>query len=89
MRRRAGDRAQTQPLHCELQHRSIYQAPEDVPEDGPARVLLGSYGSASNAIASPSPINYLAVRLKAGECWRYEPPTGSAPAPALRLVGLE
>jgi redox-sensitive bicupin YhaK (pirin superfamily) len=24
----------------------------------------------------PSPINYLAVRLKAGERWRYEPPTG-------------
>src|SRR5882672_6849348 len=31
---------------------SIYQAPEDVPEDGPARVLLGSYGSASSAIAT-------------------------------------
>src|SRR5579864_7423510 len=42
---------------------SIYQAPEHVPEDGPARVLLGSYGSASSALASPSPINYLAVRL--------------------------
>jgi redox-sensitive bicupin YhaK (pirin superfamily) len=55
---------------------SIYQAPEDVPEDGPARVLLGSYGSASSAIVSPSPINYLAVRLKAGERWRYQPPTG-------------
>ena len=55
---------------------SIYQAPEDVPEDGPARVLLGSYGYASSAIASPSPINYLAVRLKAGERWRYEPPAG-------------
>jgi redox-sensitive bicupin YhaK (pirin superfamily) len=55
---------------------SIYQAPEDVPEDGPARVLLGSYGSASNAIVPPSPINYLAVRLKAGERWRYEPPAG-------------
>ena len=54
----------------------IYQAPKDVPQDGPARVLLGSYGSASNAIAPPSPINYLAVRLKAGECWRYQPPTG-------------
>src|SRR6266404_4095219 len=54
---------------------SIYQAPEDVPQDGPARVLLGSYGSASSAIVSPSPINYLAVRLKAGERWRYEPPT--------------
>src|SRR5712672_1211741 len=36
---------------------SIYQAPEDVPQDGPARVLLGRYGSALNAIASPSPIN--------------------------------
>src|SRR5216684_6577512 len=55
---------------------SIYQAPGDVQEDGPARVLLGSYGSASSALASPSPINYLAVRLKAGERWRYEPPTG-------------
>ena len=25
---------------------------------------------------SKSPINYLAVRLKAGERWRYQPPTG-------------
>jgi len=54
---------------------SIYHAPEAVPQDGPARVLLGSYGSAQSAIASPSPINYLAVPLKAGERWRYEPPT--------------
>ncbi len=55
---------------------SIYQAREDVPQDGPARVLLGSHGSAASAIVSPSPINYLAVRLKAGERWRYEPPAG-------------
>src|SRR5258708_3511772 len=55
---------------------SIFQAPEDVPQDGPVRVLLGSYGAASSAIASPSPINYLAVRLKAGERWRYESPAG-------------
>jgi redox-sensitive bicupin YhaK (pirin superfamily) len=55
---------------------SIYQAPEDVPQDGPARVLLGSYGSAASSIASPAPINYLAVRLKAGERWRYQPPRG-------------
>jgi len=55
---------------------SVYQAPEDVPEDGPARILLGSYGSTSSPIVSPSPVNYLAVRLKAGERWRYEPPTG-------------
>src|SRR3982074_3742023 len=53
----------------------LYPAPEDVPGDGPARVLLGSYGSASSTITSPSPINYLAVRLTAGDRWRYEPPT--------------
>jgi redox-sensitive bicupin YhaK (pirin superfamily) len=57
---------------------SIYQAPEDVSGAGPVRVLLGSYGSASSTITSPSPINYLAIRLKAGERWRYEPPTGHA-----------
>lgn len=55
---------------------SIFLAPEDVPQDGPARVLLGSYGSTSSAISAPSPINYLAVRMRAGERWRYEPPVG-------------
>ena len=53
---------------------SIYQAPDVIPSDGPARVLLGSYGTATSAIKAPSPINYLAVRLKAGERWRYQPP---------------
>ena len=53
---------------------SVYPAPEGIPNDGPARVLLGSYGSATSAIKSPSPINYLAVRLKAGERWSYQPP---------------
>ncbi len=68
---------------------SVYLAPEAVREDGPARVLLGSYGSASSPIASPAPINYLAVRLRAGERWRYKPPTShtvlwppSHPAPS-------
>ena len=55
---------------------SLYQPPQEVQIDGPARVLLGSHGSASSAIQSPSPINYLAVRLEAGERWRYEPPAG-------------
>ena len=55
---------------------SIYQAPEAIQSEGPARVLLGLYGSASSVIESPSPMNYLAVRLKAGERWRYEPPAG-------------
>jgi redox-sensitive bicupin YhaK (pirin superfamily) len=39
-------------------------------------VLLGSYKGAASAITSPSPINYLAVSLKAGEVWRYDPPAG-------------
>jgi redox-sensitive bicupin YhaK (pirin superfamily) len=55
---------------------SLYQPPGEVQIDGPARVLLGSQGSASSAIQSPSSINYLAVRLEAGERWRYEPPAG-------------
>jgi redox-sensitive bicupin YhaK (pirin superfamily) len=55
---------------------SLYQAPEEVPQDGPARVLLGSYGSATSVIPRPAPINYLAVRMRAGERWRYQPPAG-------------
>src|SRR5258707_2864137 len=55
---------------------SLYQVPEAIQHDGPASVLLGSYGSATSAIEAPSPINYLAVRLKDGERWRYQPPAG-------------
>src|SRR6267378_3225917 len=53
---------------------SVYLAPEIIRVDGPARVLLGSYGTATSAIKAPSPINYLAVKLKAGDRWRYQPP---------------
>jgi redox-sensitive bicupin YhaK (pirin superfamily) len=55
---------------------SVHLAPEVIPQDGPARVLLGSYGTATSAIKTPSPMNYLAVRLKAGERWSYQPPAG-------------
>src|SRR5438132_7945760 len=54
---------------------SIYLGPERLANDGPARVLLGSYGTATSAIKAPSPMNYLAVHLKAGERWSYQPPT--------------
>src|SRR2546425_4080315 len=53
---------------------SIYLAPEVIPQDGPPSVLLGSYGTAISAIKTPSPMNYLAVRLKAGERWTYLSP---------------
>jgi redox-sensitive bicupin YhaK (pirin superfamily) len=53
---------------------SIYQSPDDLQHDGPARVLLGTYGAAASAIEAPSSINYLAVRLEAGQRWQYQPP---------------
>ena len=55
---------------------SVYLAPDAVPHEGPASVLLGSYGAATSPIQTPSPMNYLAVRLKAGERWSYQPPAG-------------
>ena len=55
---------------------SIYLGPESVPQVGPARVLLGSFGAQTSAIPAPSNINYLAVHLKAGQTWRFEPPQG-------------
>src|SRR5712671_5070608 len=55
---------------------SVYLGPERIPNDGPARVLLGNYGTATSAIKAPSAMNYLAVRLKAGERWTYQPPAG-------------
>jgi redox-sensitive bicupin YhaK (pirin superfamily) len=53
---------------------SIYQAPEDIAKDGPARVLVGTHGTATSALKAPSSINYLAVRLKAGESWPFQRP---------------
>ena len=55
---------------------SLYLAPPDVPHEGPARVLLGSYGKARSPIPAPSGMNYLAVSLKGGERWQYTPPAG-------------
>jgi redox-sensitive bicupin YhaK (pirin superfamily) len=53
---------------------SIYQAPRDIARDGPALVLLGAHGAAASPLAAPSSMAYLAVRLKAGESWAYQPP---------------
>src|ERR1700680_1855626 len=53
---------------------SVNLAPEVIPQHGPVRVLLGSYGTATSAIKSSSPMTYLAVRLKGGERWTYQPP---------------
>jgi redox-sensitive bicupin YhaK (pirin superfamily) len=55
---------------------SVYLGPENIQHEGPALVLLGSHGLAVSPIEAPSAINYLAVRLKAGERWIYQPPEG-------------
>jgi len=55
---------------------SLYQRAQDVPLVGPARILLGTYENVSSAIEAPADINYLAVRLRPGERWRYRPPAG-------------
>ena len=55
---------------------SQYIAPEDVQEDGPVRVILGSHGRARSVIRAPEGIDYSHVRLKDGETWRYVPPAG-------------
>jgi redox-sensitive bicupin YhaK (pirin superfamily) len=67
---------------------SIYQAPDEVARDGPARVLLGAHGAAASPLEAPSSINYLAVRLKAGQSWRYQPPAGHLMAWAALGKGL-
>jgi len=55
---------------------SHYLAAEDVPEEGPARVILGSHGRAKSTVRAPERINYLDVQLAAGERWIYQPPPG-------------
>ena len=54
---------------------SRYVMREEVPVEGPARVILGAYGTSKSPIAAP-PMTYLAVSLKGGERWSYHPPKG-------------
>lgn len=66
-------------LPPELEHAeplSLYLSPDEVQRDGPVLVALGNYGKANSAIEAPASINYLHVRLKAGDRWRYQPPAG-------------
>jgi redox-sensitive bicupin YhaK (pirin superfamily) len=55
---------------------SRYLSAADIPNAGPASVLLGTHAGRANSIDAPSPINYLAVTLRAGQRWDYTPPAG-------------
>jgi redox-sensitive bicupin YhaK (pirin superfamily) len=64
-------------LPAELENgpaQSQYLGAEEFASHGPARVILGRHGDAISKLAAPETMNYLDVRLKAGERWRYEPP---------------
>src|SRR2546425_4714928 len=53
---------------------NVYLEPDAVARNGPARVLVGTHAGATSAIHAPASLNYLAVRLRSGESWRYQPP---------------
>lgn len=65
---------------------SQYLKPSEVPQRGPARVVLGQHEDAKSPIDAP-PMNYLAVHLKDGERWVYQPPSGHNVAWASVLNG--
>jgi redox-sensitive bicupin YhaK (pirin superfamily) len=55
---------------------SQYLGASDFSFAGPARVIAGEYDGARSIVRSPAGMNYLDVRLKAGERWVYQPPEG-------------
>jgi redox-sensitive bicupin YhaK (pirin superfamily) len=55
---------------------SQHLSADEIPSDGPARVLLGRSGEAISPIDAPPGLNYFLVQLEAGQRWRYQPPPG-------------
>lgn len=53
-----------------------YIEASQMPTVGPATLVLGSYQGAVSPVRSPDGMNYLLVRLAAGETWSYAPPAG-------------
>lgn len=66
-------------LPPELENGSVdsqYIESAAMPEVGAARVIVGSYKGATSPVRAPDGINYLLVRLRAGESWTYTPTAG-------------
>ena len=55
---------------------SQHLSADEIPSDGPARVLLGRSGEAVSPLDAPAGLNYFAVQLKAGQRWTCQPPPG-------------
>lgn len=56
-------------------HNRFYEA-QEIPQSGPAYLILGHYQGVHSPVRSPAGINYLLVRLAPGERWSYQPPAG-------------
>jgi redox-sensitive bicupin YhaK (pirin superfamily) len=57
-----------------IESEARYLGPEQFQRQGPARVILGRFGEVASQVPAPPTMNYLDVRLKKGEKWRYQPP---------------
>ncbi len=63
------------PPHLEtIDAMSTYLRPNDIPQNGQHKVLLGTYDGLKSPILSPNDMNYLDVHLKPGETWEYQTP---------------
>ncbi len=58
------------------QAESRYIEARYMPQTGPAHVIVGSHEGAHSPVPAPEGINYLLVKLRAGERWTYQPPAG-------------
>lgn len=55
---------------------SRYIEAQEIPQDGPAHIIVGRYNSVQSPVPAPEGINYLLVTLIPGQRWTYVPPAG-------------
>ena len=66
---------------------TMFMDPQDVPQEGPVTLILGSYGELRSRIHTPFDANYLWIELKDGESFDYQPPEGHMLAWAFSQTG--
>jgi len=67
---------------------SQYLPSAEVPREGPARIILGSYGDSTSKVEAPAGMTTLHVQLASGERWRFQPPAGHTVAWAHACSGV-
>ncbi|CAO3421305.1 pirin family protein [Azospirillum endophyticum] len=55
---------------------SQYVEASDMPQVGPAHVIVGTHGGLTSPVRAPAGVNYLLVTLAPGQRWDYAPPAG-------------